>query len=161
MRARSIVSVVIFSLLLATSTLGVAQPAAASGINQATFVTRWWDCCGLELNEVRNAVAISYDDSNYVTYANCRDSRWWRTETGWQETFHDLACNNDGSSGDSATANTFYNQPFCGGTWTDYQRNHAYATPYGASGWVDNTYATGCLSWSFSYDQIFWPGQYF
>lgn len=47
------------------------------------------------------------------------------------------------------------------GTWVYYTRNHAYATPWGLSGWIDNTRATGCLSGTFSYDQYFWPGQYF
>lgn len=162
MKAKHISTMVILSLLLAVGNAGLGGngKVAAAIIQQASFTTNFHDPPGFIVNNVRNAVAASIDDNGTVTAVNCRETIYWLTESGWEVQARNLDCVNGGSYGDSSSYARFYNYPFCGGTWTYYSRNHAYATSAGVSGWIDNAYATGnCWDWLWV-DNWFEPGVY-
>lgn len=160
MKIQRILIFAVLSLSLVMTSLPVSSDVFAAGIGQASFTTRWRDPVGAEVNEVRNAVAASYNDSGTITAVNCLQNRWWLSETGWVEQSNNIQCNNNGSNGDSSTYEVYYNNPFCGNTWTNYDRNHVMATSTGVSGWVSSTWASGnCSSWLWS-DTLFEPGVY-
>lgn len=132
----------------------------ATGIRQASFQTNWFDIIGLKLNHTRSAVSVSYTN-NVITHGVCKRNNWWLSNTGWVLQTASLHCEAPSTHGDSSTHAINYNQPFCGGSYTHYNRTHAYATPFGSSGWVDATWAAGCLSTTFYYTTQFWPNTYF
>lgn len=154
----------LFSILvLILSNAGLSQSVAASGINEGTFTTNWYDPAYIIVNSVRTAVQVSYDSGQVQGNANCRDSRFWYTTSGWSESSHNLGCTATTDYGDAATYDVFHDPYFCAtiDIWTYYNRNHAYATPYGESGWVDSTYSSGgCASWLW-YNSYFEPGVYY
>lgn len=148
------------SVLLATTSLALSHEVAASSIQQASFTTFWHDPPGAVVNQVRSAVATSFDDNGNVTAVNCLKSLWWLSETGWEDQADNIDCVNRGTTGDSSVYARYYNAPFCGDTWTYYSRNHATADVNGTHGFTDNTYATGkCSTWLWT-DYLFEPGLY-
>lgn len=134
--------------------------AMSSGIRSASFQTNWFDVAGIKINHARSAVSVSYVN-NTITHGNCKRNNWWLSETGWVLQTVSQYCDIFTTYGDSNTHSSYYNSPFCGGTYTHYNRTHAYATPYGSSGWVDATWAAGCLSSTLYYTTQFWPNTYF
>lgn len=56
------------------------------------------------------------------------------------------------------TGGTFYNQPFCGGDYTEYWYNNVYGTRYGELAGDSNVWAHGPCAPTFFYRKFLWDG---
>lgn len=158
MFGRTVISLVLVLAFMASAT-EINQPVAAAGPKQLTFQTTWNDVVGIDLNWVRSAVKI-YWSGSAITVAYCKTDHYARPQTGWSLQWQNTPCDVTSSYADSGMSAGFYTG-ICGGTNTGMQGNHAYATPFGQSAWVDYTWKSGCLSSTFFYDTLYWPNDYF
>lgn len=162
MNARRLVILVLLSLLLSTSSL-VDSPSVAAGSTQmVSYTTIWYDPANLEVNRVRNAISGWVNDQGGVESIQCRDYRWWLTESGWYEELHDLACDATWDTAESHSYSRMKNPWFCStrDTWTHYDRNHAFLSTVSVSGWSNSWANGGCSSWLWA-DYWFEPGVYY
>lgn len=153
--------ILLVALLLSVGGELVSQHSAvAAGTKQASFKVTWNDAFGIDMNWLRNSVKVTYNDSNYVTSVSCRDATYANSYTVWILVAKDGACDSSSGYGDSNTYAKFYTPVPASPQWTFYSRNHAYATPYGMSAWIDNTWAAGTVSSTFFWDSVYYPNQY-
>lgn len=162
MNARRLVILTLLSMLLGTNSLAHSRPVAASYTQSVSYSVIWYDPFGLEVNRVRNAVSALVNDAGGVQDIQCRDYRWWLTESGWYEELHDLACDSGWDWAESHSYARMKNPWFCStrDTWTHYDRNHAYLSSSGVSGWSNSWSNGGCsnLLWA---EYWFQPGAYY
>lgn len=136
---------------------------AASGSRLVTFTTWWEDRFHADVHKARNAVRIYYSGST-ITEGYCRASRWWLYETGWHKDYSDSSCIRTSTPATHGSQYVqYHNTWFCSGgdTSARYNRNNAYATPWGTSGWIDDTYVFGACTSLLHYHTLFEPGVYY
>jgi hypothetical protein len=80
----------------------------------------WKDPLAIPVTKVQQNLRWTYDGSHILSLISATDSRSWFTPSGWTETYHHKSVYHDSRYAYITTDNTFYNQPFCGGTWIFY-----------------------------------------
>lgn len=160
MNARRRAILLLLSLLLVTSNLAYDRPAAAATQMSATFTTAWYQ--GSAVSYVRNAVNGIVEGGS-ITWVQCRDTRYWWWQNGWQEQAHDFGCPLS-EGGDWAHSNTYarhyssqFSCPYTGGVGTNYDRNYAYISPSGATGFSTTWPSGNCADYIWV-DKVFEPG---
>ena len=133
-----------------------ANPGASPATSQRSgyYYVIWADPADIQLTEVEENMTWSWSGST-VTSATGYDYRRWFSLDGWTEIGHrGPYLSNNGTDAEIWTYDTFYNQPFCGGTWTTYQPIAYFGYAGGTNVGVVNTWAYGCgtsLLWWYSY----------
>ncbi len=118
----------------------------------AHYYVIWRDPLYIQLTRVQENLDWRYDGSHILSIVSSWDSRTWFSRDGWSETNHQGPyLYHDPTWAYLSTYDTFYNQPFCGGTWIEYHPITLFAHVDGTASGGAYTYDYGCdaglLSW--------------
>lgn len=131
---------------------GFASPATSQ--RSGYYYAIWADPADIQLTEVEENMTWGWTGST-VTSASGYDYRHWFSTDGWTETGHKGPyLDNNGTDAVIWTDDVFYNQPFCGGTWTTYQAINYFGYAGGTDVGVVRTWDYGCdasLLWYYTY----------
>jgi hypothetical protein len=137
----------------ATNTSASSQVSpSASSERAAHYYVIWSDPVFIQVTKVQENLDWTYDGTHILSIVSAYDSRSWASFTGWSETGHQgPRLYHDSTLAYLTTNDTFYNRPFCGGTWVEYQPITLYGRGNGGESGGVYTYAYGCradwLSW--------------
>lgn len=97
----------------------------------------------------------SYNGTSVTAVTSAYDNRSWFSLDGWTESSHTGPnLTNYGGRSTLDTYDTFYNRPFCGGTWIMVRPNHFIGWGDGDRSGTTTTWDSGCdtnLLWWTSY----------
>jgi hypothetical protein len=104
----------------------------------------WQDPVFIQVTKVQQNLRWTFDGSRIISLISATDSRSWFTPSGWTETYHHKASYKDSNYTYVTTNDTFYNQPFCGGTYIFYSPMTLTGRRDGSATGSAYTSASGC-----------------
>jgi hypothetical protein len=133
----------------ATSSVGLpAGNALAPATIRSTgglFWTSWWDPFTINVAKVEDHMKWNYDGTSVTSVTSAYDNRSWFSFDGWTELSHTGPfLTNYGTRSTLETWDTFYNVPFCGGTWIQVRPNRFTGFGNGSRSGTTITWAVGC-----------------
>lgn len=131
--------------------------ASASSERAAHYYVIWSDPVFIQVTRVQENLDWKYDGAHITSIVSAYDSRVWASFTGWAETSHQGPfLYHDSTLAYLSTNDEFYNQPFCGGTWIQYQPITLYGRGNGTASGAQYTYDYGCLANLLSWYSYLW-----
>lgn len=98
----------------------------------------------IQVTKVQQNLRWTFDGTHILALVSATDSRNFFQPSGWTETYHHKSVYHDSSYAYIETYDTFYNQPFCGGTRIGYSPMTLLGRGDGTVTGSVYTYATGC-----------------